>query len=143
MSKALARGNKKSVIDDCFKDPKTHTYLKKKLGRVLKSEIRVMCSNKVQSTLHSTTTCNNLNKFKWSIVIEEMKVHAPLLFDLLASCIPLSGTNSESIICMCSSLILCNHFKHMNFIQKIISLILYAGRAGKQVSVMQKFSVHA
>lgn len=128
MSKALARGNKKTVVDDCFKDPKIHMYLKKKLGRVLKSEIKLMCSNKVQSILRSTSSCENLKKFKWSYVIEEMKIHAPLLLDILVSCIPLNGANSQAIICMCSSLIFSNRFKHMNFIQKIISLILYAGK---------------
>ncbi|SMN01816.1 hypothetical protein SPONN_108 [uncultured Candidatus Thioglobus sp.] len=135
MSKALARGSKKSVVEDCFKDPKIHMYLKKKIGRVLKSEIKSMCSNKVNSILRSTSSCKNLTKFKWSYVIDELKVHAPLLFDILVSCIPLNGANSQAIICMCSSLIFSNHFKHMNLIQKIISLILYAGRAGKQVRV--------
>lgn len=134
MSKALARGNKKSVVDDCFKDPKIFTYLKKKLGRVLKAEIKKMCSNKVRSILRSTATCDNLKNFKWSDVIDEMKIHAPLLFSLLSSCIPLSLSNSEAVICMCSSLIFCSHFRHMNLIQKIVSLILYAGHAGKQVS---------
>jgi hypothetical protein len=120
MSKALARGNKKSVIDDCFKDPKLFTYLKRKLGHVLKCEIKVMCSNKVKSILRSTATCDSMKKFKWSDVIDEMKIYAPLMLNLLVSCI---GANSEAIICMCSSLIFCSRFKHMNFIQKIISLI--------------------
>ena len=134
MSKALARGCKKTVVDDCFSDTKTFAYLKIKLHRMLKNEIKMMCSNKVQSILRSSATCDNLKKFKWSELIDEMKIHAPLLFDILASCIPLSATNSEATICMCSAIIFCNHFKHMNLIQKIISIILYAGRAGKQVS---------
>ncbi len=64
MSKTLARGNNKSVVDDCFKDEKMYVYLKKKLRRTLKSEIKSMCSNKVQSVLRSTASCENLKKLE-------------------------------------------------------------------------------
>ena len=78
MSKALARGSKKSVVDDCFKDETMYKYTKKKIGRTLKSEIKLMCSDKVQSILRSTSSYN-LRKFEWSSVIEEMKINSPLL----------------------------------------------------------------
>lgn len=45
MSKALARGNKKSVVDDCFSDTKTLKFLKRKLSSVLKKEyVPIKCS---------------------------------------------------------------------------------------------------
>lgn len=132
MSKAIARGSKKSLVDHCFNEPATFKYLKKKIGTIIRCEIKTMCSNKVNSVLRSSG--HNSMKFKWSILIEEMNANAPLLLNILQSCISSNSANAEAVTCMCSSLIFFHRFKQMNLVQKLISLILYAGRAGKQVS---------
>ena len=66
--------------------------------------------------------------------MDELKANAPILLHILTSCIPSKNANFQAIICVCSSLIFYSHFRHMNLVQKMISLILYAGRANKQVS---------
>ena len=130
MSKALARGSKKSVVDDCFSGPTLFKFVKKKIGSLLKYEIKLMCSNKVQSVLHSTSSCSNLKKFNWNNIMDELKANAPiLLHNILTSCIPSKNANFQATICVCSSLIFYSHFRQMNLVQKIISLILYAGCA--------------
>lgn len=133
MSKAIARGNKKTLIDNCFEDIRSFDFLKKKMCRVLSSEIKSMCSNKVNSILRSTK-CAVLKNFKWSQLIHELKVNAPLLYCILNACVGTS-VNREAVICMCCSIILSSCFKRMCLVQKIISLILYAGHTGKEVNM--------
>ena len=75
MSKAIARRSKKSLVDHCFNEPATFKYLKKKIGTILRSEIKMMCSNKVDSVLRSSCEGDTIVNFKWSVLIEEMNVH--------------------------------------------------------------------
>ena len=86
MTKALARGSKKTVVDDCFKDSVTYEFVKRKLSRIITSEIKVCCSTAVGSVMRSLHNCD-LREFCWKKLNEEMTTHAPLLTYILQSCL--------------------------------------------------------
>ena len=44
MGKSIARGCKKSLVDQCYEDPVTRGLMMKKLQIVLKREMNVMCA---------------------------------------------------------------------------------------------------
>ena len=46
MGKCVARGSKKALVDQCYADPETKKFIMKKIGRVLKEEVKKMCSSK-------------------------------------------------------------------------------------------------
>ena len=53
MGKSIARGCKKSLVDQCYEDPVTRGLMMKKLEIVSKREMNVMCEVKTGSILSS------------------------------------------------------------------------------------------
>ncbi len=56
-----------------------------KIGQVLRREIKVMCSDNVNSILKSLNT-DELKLFTWDKILSELKLHAPVLTNILLSC---------------------------------------------------------
>ena len=54
----------------------------KKVGRVLKGEMKIMSQVKTKSILRSGSY-EDLKEFKWETLREELKMHAPVLFSIL------------------------------------------------------------
>ena len=124
-----------------------------KMGRVIREEVRVMCSNKSDSILRSRDP-KNLRNFDCDSVISEMEKYTPTLLKILkevtkphkkrkkqahkrndrASSNKQNDANKQNAIIATSAAILCkNHNPSMCLLQKIISLILQAGHSSKQV----------
>ncbi len=135
MGKAITRGSKKALVDECFSEPVTSTYMREKIGRILRMEIKCMCSTKTASILSSRSN-DALKYFQWNKLLAELKTHAPLLFTMLMACTKtkIPRENRKAIISVCAALLLKTRDKHMCLLQKIIALILHAGHSGKQVS---------
>ncbi len=131
MGKCIARGSKKGLVDHCFTDPNTFSLVIKKVVRLLRKEIRTMCSVKTASVLRSSNY-EALMNFKWDNVVEELKIYAPTFELILQSC---TGKNSRksAIIGTCASILLKSRCSKMSLVQKMIMLILHAGHCGKQV----------
>ena len=137
IGKSIARGSKKAMIDHCFEDPVSRHYIMRKLGRLVNAEVRAMCSDPVKSVLQSKDS-DYLKEFKWDHVLDEMKEHAPTLLSILLSSTKTRHprNNRAATICWVASILFKFRYSRMNVIQKILSLILYAGHCGKQVSAI-------
>ena len=112
----------------------TRRFMLKKIGRVLEGEMKAMCSVQVGSILSSKIN-DDMKNFTWDKVMMELKKHAPTLTELLLSCTKTRKPreNRVATICMSAALLLKFHLSRMNLVQRIISLILYAGHCGKRV----------
>ena len=55
LSKSIARGCKKGLIDQCFSDPETHQYILQTFEHTVRTEMTTMCSDEVGSLLRSTS----------------------------------------------------------------------------------------
>lgn len=132
MSKSIARGHKKALVDQCFSDDEVHDYIMRKIRRILHAEMKEMCSFRVGSILQNTTY-EALKNFKWNTLILEMEEHSPNLLYILRACTPTTKEQQNSVVGMCSALLLKSRFRRMCLAQKIISIILHAGHSGKQV----------
>ena len=75
MGKSIARGCKKSLVDQCYEG-----LMMKKLEIVLKREMNVMCEVKTGSILRSGLW-DHMTNFKWQSVIDEMKLHTRTLWN--------------------------------------------------------------
>lgn len=130
ISKAAARGHKKGVTDQCFTDDEIRGYILQKIGKHVYSEVKTMCSSKVQSLLQKKTN-EALKEFKWDTFMSEIKVNAPVLYNILLAVTKTKQPRSDrnEVIGMLLNL----RFPTMNLVQKIIALIMYAGRCEKQV----------
>lgn len=136
VGKAIARGSKKAVVEECFKDPVVKKHLMAKVGRVIHSELSAMCSEKVSSVLLKRSK-DAYNDFNWDTLYTELEVNASTLLSILQSCTKTRRPrpNRKATIGMCTAILLKYRFSKMSLIQRILSLILYAGHSGKQVSI--------
>ena len=135
IGKALARKAPRTVAVQTLADPTTRLHVLKELGRILRAEMTAMCSDKTASLLR-THTVQDLSHFKWKNVLDELERSAPVFLHFLRQCTQTKTPrqNRDGIIGVCAAIILKNRFAKMNLLQKNVSLLLYAGHCGKQVS---------
>lgn len=135
LGKAVARGSRKSVAMECIKDPTTRTFILKRIGVLLRNELKTMCSEARCSILQSQLP-HSLEVFTWAKLFVELAESAPILLMLLQECVRTKRrrVNSNAVVGMCMSILLKHKFSRMCLVQKIVSLILYAGHSEKQVN---------
>lgn len=135
LGKAVARRSKKEIVDQSMKDPLVKRYMIEKMGQILRSEVTTMCSDRTCSIL-SNQSVDAMKIFTWDALLIELQSHAPLLYSLLTSCTHTRRPrpNRNAVIGVCAAILLKHRYERMSLVQKIISLILYAGHSGKQVS---------
>ena len=134
MGKAVARKSYKAVAEECWKSPDVRRYIMCQLGTLLRQELKKLCSDETQSILRTQSLSNN-PRFSWSAIYCEIQLHAPLLFNLLLSMTKTrqARSNRKAVICVCAAVLLKYRFSKMSLLQKVVSLILYAGHSSKQV----------
>ena len=117
-----------------MKDSKMQMYTIQLLGLTVRKEIATMCSDHVNSLLRDQSA-SALTGFMWGKLYDELTIHAPKLLALLECCTHTRKPrrNRMAVIGMCAALLLKFRFRRMSLVQKILSLILYAGHSGKQV----------
>ena len=137
--KSLARGGKLSIAAQCLRDLDCRKHVVAGIGRVLRSELAVMCSKGFGSILRSTSP-ENLKSFSWHQVVAEMQACTPTLLHLLQSCMRTKRGfykhKQKSIIGFLVSIMCKYRCQQMSLFQKMVSLVLYAGHSSKQVQIM-------
>ena len=141
IGKAVARGNRKSVAMECLKDPTTRTYLFQRIGVLIRNEMKAMCSEARGSVLCNQSP-HDLEVFTWDKLFIELSESAPILLSLLQECARTKRhqENSNAVVGMCIAILMKNRYSKMCLVQKIVSLVLYAGHSGKQVSLWHQYS---
>jgi hypothetical protein len=136
LTKLIIKGKPTSVANHIMKDPRYLPALLRRVGQSIGKEVVSLCSDKVASSFGKSKV-SDLMCIDWGKMIEEVKVHAPCWSSMILSCFRTLNKNkrSDPLVLMIVSL-LCNFRKRsMNVIQKVISIILYAGHCSKKVSV--------
>ena len=126
-------GHKKGVADHCYADKKVKYYIVKKISRIIRLELKAMCSKAANSVLQRDFI-KSAKDFRWQTLITELKANAPILTSILHACtVNKRKKNREGLIGMCAAMILNFHNNRMSLVHKIIGLILHSGRSGKEV----------
>lgn len=104
-----------------------------RVGALLKKEVQCLCSEKVSQLL---TNLPKLSEFSWINYLEVIKSHAPFIVNLLLMI--LSGKKKKNedvnrITGLIISIITCFKRNSLNIVQKIVSILLYAGHCSKEV----------
>lgn len=102
------------------------------IGHTVNKEVAVMCSDKFASILRSKP----IENFEFGAVIRELESQALILLSLLKNCLKTRTPmpNCSVIITMIVALICKHRNPSCSLLQRMISLILYAGHSSKQVS---------
>ena len=135
IGKAIARGRRQTVAIECLKEKTTRVYLFKRIGIIIRNELKVMCSDSTDSIL-SHQSVSELKDFTWSKLLSELEHYAPTFLMILreCTCTRQPRFNRDGVIGMCAALVLKLRFSKMSLVQKLMSLVLYGGHSGKQVS---------
>ena len=135
IGKAIARGSMLTVALKCVEDDRIRPYIVRKIGQLVSGEIVNLRSKKAQSVLHSQSR-ESLMGFKWDMMIEEMRRHAPILLEILKCCTSTKRprANHYSVIVMCVAMLCKLRCSDMSLAHKVLSLILRAGHSSKKVS---------
>ena len=134
IGKAVARGHRQGLAVECLKDPIIKRYLLKRIGVLVRNEHRYLCSDSTSSILRSQCV-TDLREFSWEKLLDELKANAPIFLSILCECTRTRRPrgNQDAVVGMCAAIILKHRFSRMSLVQKILSLILYAGHTGMQV----------
>ncbi len=138
-AKTIARRSLKTLANECFSDVTTIRYLLKQFHKTIKTEINSLSSLQSVFCHHSP---NDLKMFSWDNLYNELQEKAPFLLDLLKAATETRNPreNRDAVICICAAVLLKYRLNKMNLVQKVISLVLHAGRCSKQVSGAGHFS---
>lgn len=112
-------------------------YIVKKIGKFVRAELCKLCSDKHLSILRNNSA-EALKEFDWDEITDEFLTYAPILMSILRASTETKKPriNTNAVIVMCMGLLLKHRFIKMCLIQRIVSIILYAGNADKQVMYM-------
>ena len=134
--KSIARGNWRAVISRSMKNPVRRQYIIQCVGRVLKYELRCLCSDSHSSILASNAR-DALMSFSWKQLMMEAKDCMPILIQLLSKCVktPTKRENNVPVIGLIISILAKQRRPQFSLFQKIISLLLYSGRCSKKVNL--------
>lgn len=131
MGKSLARKSDTAIALECLRSPEIRVQLLKKLGVILRKELKVMCSEKVNSVLRHTPS----SSFSWDSLKSELCQYAPTLLSIMIECtktvVPCS--NRDAVVGFCCSILVKYRYARMCAVQKMLSIVLYGGHASKQV----------
>ena len=137
-AKALARSNNiaKSMAANVLKDPAARYWLVQGLGKVILYELKLLCSNRVQSVQRAKDE-KSISHFPWDEMIKEMTDHCPMLVNLLLVSTETrpAKSNQKYIICAIICMLCKFRCRSMALFQKLISMLLYAGHVGTKVCI--------
>lgn len=82
-----------------------------------------------------------LQRFDWNVVSDELQRRAPVLHKMLKVCVDvmrkkrpaMARVSNDATMGVCVAILLHHKNQHINALQHLISLILHHGHAGKQV----------
>lgn len=134
----LVRGKPKSLALELIKHRRYLQPLLGQVGALLKREMRHLCSNNVADSITSIKLAN----FSWSNYFRKIKSHAPCIVELLTLILTGKSKTNKDIIRVIVSIITSFKRSSMNVVQKMISIILYAGHCSKQVNKVTKNLFH-
>ena len=93
-----------------------------------------MCSDKVNSILASQSE-SDMKTSRWKNLMSELSENDPVFISLLQSCTWTRNSyiNWDVIIGICTVMLLKYRYSKMSQVQRILSIIVYAGHSGKEV----------
>lgn len=140
-----------------MRNPKTRAICLKILEKDIQKDLSRVASTKEGCSCLQQKTLSALQNFSWERLHEELKFKAPTLYRVLQGCVNVHRREREgrkgsrtyrpsdsAVLGVCAALLLRHRNQRLNLLQRIISLILHSGHAGKLVCCSLLFvHVHA
>ena len=115
---------------ECMNDAVVRKHILKLVEKAVHKEMKTLCSDSANSIIRCDDL-QKLKKFTWQSFSSEISKFAPVLQSTNNT--RTTKTNFDVIMCMCVALIMRTRNSRMNLVQKMLSLILYAGQTSKEL----------
>lgn len=148
LRRSFGHRNRKGIARQVISDCRICHHILDELGRVIINELKKLCHSSTPSILRSTTP-TTLCTFLWSAIIKELEALAPTFLHFLRIYTTVKErpahvrrrkktvrSQANSVIGLCSAIILRHRNQKMNLVQRLISLILYSGHSSTTVGVL-------
>lgn len=138
LGRHVGRGNRQSIAKAAVSNTSLRPELVTAICGTVRAEIKHVCSNAHDSILRLKSK-TALEHFTWETVWAELQQNTPTLMALLLGLLPASKCEREDVrpaMCLCASILLKLRNDKVNLIQSVISLVLKAGHATKQVCLV-------
>ena len=134
LTRLLIRGKPSSIANQVMLDSRYSPAILSKIGCAIGQEVVSLCSDKLSSLLCKADK-EDLMSFKWDELVQEATQYAPCLVKILTVAFQVMNKKKSSVqpIGLIVSLLCTFRRRTINRVQKIISIILYAGHCSKQV----------
>ena len=137
LGRFVGRGSKQSIARAAVNNKSLLPQLVCALCSAIRKELKSLCSDKHDSILRLKSK-PALENFTWKTVWLELEQNAPTFLALLVGLLPASKHQLDSVrpaLCMCASILLKLTNQKMDLVQTVVSLVLKAGHATKQVGL--------
>lgn len=147
MARSVARRNHPALAKQVMRNSKTRATCLKVLEKDIQKDLTKIASKKWGSSCLRQRTLDALESFSWEKLLLELKLKAPTLYHVLQGCVNVRRReragrqgkrrvhrpNDSAVLGVCAALLCRHRNQHLNLLQRLISLILHSGHAGKQV----------
>ena len=137
LGRAVGRRDRRSIANQIILDKKLAQLAAEKIGKQLQCEL-VSSVSLSSNSLYTNKDKQCLKSFKWLALCKDLQRTAPLLSIILQKCIETNRCNVHKpdknvLIAVIAGILLRNRSQLANFLQSVVSMILYSSHCPKQV----------
>ena len=147
MARSIARRRYSALARQVMRNPKTRDHCLNTLEKDIQKELTCVVSLKKGTSCLRYKSLQALQSFTWEKLHRELKVKAPTLHQVLMGCINVrqrervrkgphrksTRVHKHAVLGICAAILLRHRNQNLNLVQRLLSLILNSGHAGKQV----------
>ena len=121
-----------------LKDSRVFPYVASGVGKVIKCEIKKMCSTKTDSILNSKDK-KHISDFPWESVKKEITQVCPALHTILqpATTSNVERSHQDEFITVLVAMLCKFRCSHMSLLQRMVSVLLFSSHTGTMVMYNQ------
>ena len=148
LARSVGRRNRSAIARHVMKDSRVRKKIVEHMGKLLSKELARLSSKKVNSHFRDVSV-SALEEFTWESLLQEIGTEAPVMLSFLRECVHVKRRghqpkgkggrsarrlpSEDTAIAMCFAVLLRARSLRMNLVQRMISTLLYASHAPKQV----------
>lgn len=144
VARSVGRRSHPAIARQVMRNPKTRDVCLKILETDIQKDLSRVASKQKGSSCLRQKTLDSLQSFSWEKLNLELKMKAPTLHRVLQGCVNIRRrergrsrkthhVHNSAVLGVCAAILLRHRNQHLNAVQRIFSLILHSGHAGKQV----------
>ena len=151
LGRSVGRRDRASIARQVVADDKLLKRTVPLIGKTMAREMKALCSVETKTILKRTDP-SALEAFSWKMLLDSLQKTAPVTTTLLTNCLTSlrssrskkgpRRTNTDAIVGLCCGLLARARSQKLNLVQRLISVLLYGGHAGKQASSLSLSIIH-